>query len=33
MSRMFAYIVFVVVIATLLNVTVSYFEARGRRAG
>jgi len=33
MSRMFAYIVFVVAIATLLNVTVSYFEARGRRLG
>jgi ABC-type nitrate/sulfonate/bicarbonate transport system permease component len=33
MSRKFAYIVFVVAIATLLNVTVSYFEARGRRLG
>jgi ABC-type nitrate/sulfonate/bicarbonate transport system permease component len=33
MSRMFAYIAFVVAIAVLLNVTVSYLEARGRRLG
>jgi ABC-type nitrate/sulfonate/bicarbonate transport system permease component len=30
-ARMFAYIAFVVVIAALLNGTVSYLEARGRR--
>jgi ABC-type nitrate/sulfonate/bicarbonate transport system permease component len=33
MPRMFAYIVFVVLIAALLNGTVSFLEARGRRAG
>jgi ABC-type nitrate/sulfonate/bicarbonate transport system permease component len=31
MARMFAYIVFVVVIAAVLNSIVSYLEARGRR--
>lgn len=33
MARMFAYIVFVVLIAAILNGTVSFLEARGRRAG
>jgi ABC-type nitrate/sulfonate/bicarbonate transport system permease component len=33
MARMFAYIAFVVMIAALLNGTVSYLEARGRRRG
>jgi ABC-type nitrate/sulfonate/bicarbonate transport system permease component len=33
MSRMFAYIAFVVAIAVLLNVAVSHLEARGRRLG
>jgi ABC-type nitrate/sulfonate/bicarbonate transport system permease component len=33
MARMFAYIAFVIAIAVLLNVTVSYLEARGRRIG
>ena len=32
MARMFAYIVFVVAIAVFLNATVSWVEARGRRA-
>jgi len=33
MPRMFAYIIFVVVMVALLNTAVSYFEARGRRRG
>ena len=33
MSRMFAYIAFVVAIAVVLNVAVSHLEARGRRLG
>jgi len=33
MSRMFAYIAFVVMIAAILNGAVSYLEARGRRRG